>query len=448
MSTAAIDRPAVLGGCWPAHLEAGERSAGWKRVPWATEVRKLGASAFRERGFPTTADEEWRYTSVETLVKTGFRQSLEPKKDSLVANTAKMFTFGLEKAPRLVMVDGFFSPELSSLEGLPSGVIACSLAEALEKHRALVEPRLGKLAKPGATAFTALNTALFQDGAFVYVPDGKLVETPLLVLHLSHESYLASHPRHLFVLGAGAQLPIVEAYASPSCDLYFTNVVTEIDLGRGARLPSVRIEAESGNSFHVANTQARLAEGSFFQECSAVTGAEFFRHDLGAFLAGERAEAQMFGLSIASGHQHIDHHTVIDHAVPNCPSREFYKSILNGRAHVVFNGKVFVREDAQKTDAKQTNKNLLLSDDARVDTKPQLEIFADDVKCTHGATVGQLDEEMVFYCRTRGLAPEVARGILTYAFARDVLVNFAIPETREWLDRSIVQRLLDAGRGA
>ncbi|MCE9583114.1 MAG: Fe-S cluster assembly protein SufD [Planctomycetes bacterium] len=448
MSATTLEKPAVLGGCWPAHLEAVERSAAWKRVPGAAELRTQGATSFRERGFPSTDDEEWRYTSVENLVKVGFRQSLEPKADALVANTAKMFTFGLEKAPRLVMVDGFFSKELSSLGGLPAGVIACGLAEAMDKHRALVEPRLGKFAKPGMTAFTSLNTALFQDGAFVHVPEGVVVERPLVILHLSHESYLASHPRHLFVLGAGAQISLVEAYASPSCDLYFTNAVTEVDLARGARLQSVRIEAESGNAFHVANTQSRLAEGSLFQHCAAITGAEFFRHDLGSLLAGERAEAQFFGLTIASGKQHIDHHTVIDHAVPNCPSREFYKAILNGRSHVVFNGKVFVREDAQKTDAKQTNKNLLLSDDARVDTKPQLEIFADDVKCTHGATIGPLDEESIYYCRSRGIAPEIARGILTYAFARDVLQHFAIPEVCDWLDKSMVQRLLDAGRTA
>ncbi|MCC6737436.1 MAG: Fe-S cluster assembly protein SufD [Planctomycetia bacterium] len=448
MSASLAAAPAILGGCWPAHLDAMERATAARGPSWVAELRRAGAAAFREHGFPSTADEEWRYTSVETLVKTGFRQSLAAKKDALVANTAKLFTFGLEDAPRIVIVDGFYSKELSKLDGLPAGVVVCSLAEAVEKHRALVEPRLGRLAKPGATAFAALNAALFQDGAFVHVPEGKVVDAPLLVLHISHESYLASHPRHLFALGAGAQLSAVEAYASPSCDLYFTNAVTEADLGAGARLSSIRLEAESGNAFHVANTQARLAAGAFFQEASAVTGAEFFRHDLGAFLGGERAEAVFLGLSLASGHQHVDHHTVIDHAVPNCPSREFYKAILNGRSHVVFNGKVFVRQDAQKTDAKQTNKNLLLSDDARVDTKPQLEIFADDVKCTHGATVGQLDEEMVYYCRSRGLAPEIARGILTYAFARDVLVQFPVPATRDWLDRSLVQRLLEAGRNA
>jgi Fe-S cluster assembly protein SufD len=447
-AVATTEAPVLLGGCWPAHLDAFERSAASSRVAWTRELRRAGAAAFRERGFPSTDDEEWRFTDVQPLVRTAFRQSLAPRQDALVAHAAGKFDYGLAGGPRLVFVDGFFAPELSDVKGLPRGVTAGSLAASLEPRRAEIEPRLGTLARPGSTAFASLNAAMFQDGAFVSVADGVAVERPVLVLHLSHESYLASHPRHLVVLGRGAQLSMVEAWASPSCDLYFTNAVTEIDLAPGARLLAARIESESGNAFHVASTQARLGEGAYFQCDVAATGAEFVRHDLGVLMAGERAEARLFGLSVASGRQHIDHHTAIDHAVPNCPSREYYKAILNGRARIVFNGKVFVRPDAQKTDAKQTNKNLLLSDDARVDTKPQLEIFADDVKCTHGATVGQLDEEMVYYCRSRGLSPEIARGILTYAFARDVLVHFGIPEVRDWLDRSIVQRLLDAGRSS
>ncbi|MBI2920582.1 MAG: Fe-S cluster assembly protein SufD [Planctomycetes bacterium] len=446
--TTATAGTVATGGCWPAHLEAFEKSAAFRRVPWALDLRKTGLASFRESGFPTPSDEEWLYTSVEPITSNAFRQSLAPNVDGLVANHAARFTFGLKGGPRLVLVDGFFSRELSSFEGLPEGVIAGSLAEAMESHSDLVEPRLGRLARPGSTSFVSLNTALFQDGAFLYVPPGRVVDAPILVLHLSHASYVASHPRHLFVLGEGAQASVVEAWASPSCDLYFTNAVTEADVARGAALRSARIEAESGNAFQIASTQVRVAEGGFYQSDVAVTGAEFFRHDLGVRLEGERAEARLFGLSVASGRQHVDHHTVIDHSKPNCPSREYYKAILTGRSRVVFNGKVFVRQDAQKTDAKQTNKNLLLSEDARVDTKPQLEIFADDVKCTHGATVGQLDEDMVYYCRTRGLSPEVARGILTYAFARDALQHFAIPAVREHIDQSLYQRLLDAGRFA
>jgi len=445
-SLTAAEKTIVTGSCWPAHLEAFEKGALSRRVPWAAGLRASAAASFSEMGFPTTSDEEWRYTSVEPVTTVAFRQSLSPKTDALVSHNARRFGFGLETGPRLVFVDGFWSKELSSLAGLPAGVIAGSLAEAMQKHRDLVEPRLGRLARPGSTAFVSLNTALFQDGAFVYVPDGVVVGTPILVLHLSHESYLASHPRHLVVMGAGAQASVVEGWASPSCDLYFTNAVTEVDIAPGARLQTVRIEAESGNALHVGSTQVRVADGGSYQSDVAVMSAGFFRHDLGILLAGEHAEAQLHGLSIASGRQHLDHHTFIDHAVPNCTSREFYKSILNGCSRVVFNGKVFVRADAQKTDAKQTNKNLLLSEDARVDTKPQLEIYADDVKCTHGATVGQLDEEMIYYCRTRGLDPEVARGMLTYAFARDVLQSFAIPQVRDWLDASLVQRLQDAGR--
>ncbi|NUN48578.1 MAG: Fe-S cluster assembly protein SufD [Candidatus Brocadiae bacterium] len=447
MSGAVAEMPMVK-GCWPAHLDAFEKSPGWSAVPWAVGLRKRGSAAFHERGFPTTDDEDWRYTSVQALAATAFRQSLAARADALVSSTAKMFGFGLEGGPRIVLVDGFFSPELSDLTALPKGVRAGGLLRAMTAEKARVETHLGEIAPPSFSAFAALNAALFQDGAFLDVPAGVKVETPILILHLSHESYLASHPRNLYRVGAGASVQVLEAYASPSCDLYFTNAVTEVDVERGGRLIHGRIESESGNAFHVACTQGRVAEDGLWQSDVAALGAGFFRHDLGARLVGERAEARMFGLTIASGKQHVDHHTAIDHAVPHCPSREYYKAILNGRSRVVFNGKVYVREDAQKTDAKQTNRSLLLSEDARVDTKPQLEIFADDVKCTHGATVGQLDEDMIHYCRTRGMSPAVARGILTYAFARDVLQNFGIPAVKEHLDRSLVQRLLDAGRGA
>jgi Fe-S cluster assembly protein SufD len=430
--------PAIATDLWTAAFDAAA-----KRFGWTAESRRGALAAFP--GLPTADDEEWRFTSVEPIAQVAWRHVAEARPDAQVAHEAEKFGYGLTRGTRLAFVNGLYAKEHSRIAALPQGVVVMPLSEAVATRRDLVEAALGRVVKPGTTPFAALNAALWLDGALVWVPDGVAVPEPIHLMHLAHGADLAFHPRYVVALGKNAEAQILESWSSPSCDRYLANVVTEIDLAQDARLTTTRVQDESGHAIHVACTQARLATGSLYHNGAANLGAALFRHDLGCLMDGPRADAQLFGLTVVSGHQHADSHTVIDHAKPHCPSREYYKAILNGASRSVFNGKVLVRLDAQKTDARQTNKNLVLSDDARVDTKPQLEIFADDVKCTHGATVGQLDDEMVYYCQSRGISPELARGILTYAFARDVLQHFGLPAVRQALDDGLVRRLLDAG---
>jgi Fe-S cluster assembly protein SufD len=318
-----------------------------------------------------------------------------------------------------------------------------SLASALQTDLATVEPHLARFARYDAQPFVALNTALMEDGAFVRIARGVVAEEPihLLFLTVAEEGPLVTYPRNLILADENSQATIVETYAALDGGVYFNNVVTEIIAAENAVLDHYKIQQESEGAFHIATQQVQQDRDSNFTSHSISLGGALVRNDINAVLNGTGIESTVNGLYLASGRQHVDNHTAIDHAKPHCNSHELYKGILDGHATGVFNGKIFVRPDAQKTDAKQTNQNLLLSADATINTKPQLEIFADDVRCTHGATVGQLDADAIFYLRSRGLGLEEARGLLTYAFASDILERVKVAPLRAELEKQLLSRL-------
>ena len=310
------------------------------------------------------------------------------------------------------------------------------LARAYEELPILVEQHLGKIASFDAHTFTALNTAFINDGAVVHVAANVEVANPIHLLFVSDASATqgTAQPRNLIVLDRNAKATVIESYAGLGDGAYFTNAVTEASVGDGATLTHLKLQRESAQAFHVGTLDVRQARDSHLFSFSFATGASLSRTNIYTELRGEGCGATLNGLYLGDGDQHIDHQTRIEHVEPNCYSRELYKGILDGAAHGVFNGKVYVHPDAQKTDGKQTNNTLLLSERAQIDTKPQLEIFADDVKCTHGATVGRLDETSLFYMKSRGINARTARELLTYAFAADVLETIELAEVREGLE--------------
>jgi Fe-S cluster assembly protein SufD len=343
-----------------------------------------------------------------------------------------------------VFVNGHYAPEYSTPGAQSDGLIVTSLAEALAHDPAALEPHLGRYASAGNQAvFAALNTAFFQGGVFIQVPAGMAVGQPIHLLYVTTatESGATISPRNLILAGAGSQLTVVESYATTAATAYFTNAVTEVVAGEGATVEHCKFQDESTAAFHVSALHAKLGRSCNFISHSIATGARLCRNNLRTELAGEGLEAILNGLYLTKGDQLADHHMVVDHAQPRCASHEYFYGILDDNSKGVFHGRILVRPDAQKTDAKQTNKNLLLSDDATIDTKPQLEIYADDVKCTHGATVGQLNEESIFYLRARGIGADMARRMLIHSFASEIIQRIRHQPLRDELDALIWQRL-------
>ena len=417
---------------------------GGREPAWLLPVRRAAIERFRELGFPTTHNEDWHFTSAAPIAEAAF-VPLSGGGDVRAADL-EPFTFGDASWTQLVFVNGRYAPDLSSVAGLPGRVRVASLADALREGVPAVRERLTSLASSDHGAFVALNTALFVDGAFVHVPANVVVAHPIHLLFIADADAAAgaSHPRTLIVADHHAQATIVESYVAIGDPLYFMNPVTEVVLGDGAQVTHLRVQRESERAFHVGTSQAHQARDSRYSSFSFATGAALSRTNIYTVLAGAGGEATLNGLYMADGSQHVDHQTRIEHIAPNCTSHEVYKGVLDGAAHGVFNGKVYVHPEAQKTDGKQTNNNLLLSPDAHVDTKPQLEIFADDVKCTHGATVGQLDEIALFYLRSRGLAADDAKTLLTYAFAADVVQRIDEPSVRQALETLARERFVGA----
>jgi len=339
-------------------------------------------------------------------------------------------------------VNGRYDASLSSAQALPDGVTLLPLKRAYEELPLLVEQYLGKVAAYEGQTFTALNTAFLDDGAVLHVAREVEVAQPIHLLFVSDASAGAgtSQPHNLIVLDRFAKATVIESYAGLGNGAYFTNVVTEAVVGDGATLTHLKLQRESAKAYHVGTVDVRQARDSHLVSFSFATGAALSRTNIYTELRGEGCGATLNGLYLGDGEQHIDHQTRIEHVEPNCYSREHYKGILDGSAHGVFNGKVFVHPAAQKTDGKQTNNTLLLSEKAQIDTKPQLEIFADDVKCTHGATVGRLDETSLFYMKSRGINSRSARELLTYAFAADVLETIEQVEVREALEAATLRR--------
>ena len=423
-----------------SNFELLERELAGNRQPWFHGIRKAAISRFSELGFPTTRDEEWKFTSVAPLAGVPFKPVGGLEVNGLTSNHLKRFTLGELDCIRLVFVNGRFSGELSSLRPMSSGTKVSSLAAALDSHRDLLELNLTRNAGYQNHAFVTLNTAFLEDGAFVHVPAGKVVEQPihLLFVATAPEGATVSHPRNLIVVGENSQVAIVESYVGLEEGVYFTNAVTQIVAGRNAVIDHYKLQQESMEAFHIATLAVHQDRGSNFTSHSISLGGARVRNDVNAGLDGEGAECTLNGLYMAAGQQLIDNHTRIDHAKPHCASHELYKGILDGNAKGVFTGKIYVHPDAQKTDAKQTNKTLLLSPNATINTKPQLEIFADDVKCTHGATIGRLDEDAIFYLQSRGIGRKDARSLLTYAFANDIVSRIKIPPIRAYLEETLL----------
>jgi Fe-S cluster assembly protein SufD len=420
---------------WLAALD--ERPRGGSR--WLQDLRDHSASRFVELGFPSVRDEDWRFTNVAPIAASEFRPAPPARLDA-----GRLDTFLYADAPfRLVIVNGRCVPELSRVAGLPAGFKFGSLATAVTEQADVVARYLGKLAEPDHRAFAALNTAFTQDGAYIHVPDGVVFEQPLQILYVSTGEGPAAmtHPRTLIVAGDRSQLQVVETYVSASDHKHFTNAVTEIVAGESTVIDHYKIEEESVEAFHIASMHIHAARSANVRTHAFTLGGRFVRNDIVAVLDGEGAECTLNGLYLADGDRLVDTHTTIDHAKAHCPSHEIYKGILGGRARAVFNGKIIVRQDAQKTDAKQTNRALLLSDNATINTKPQLEIFADDVKCTHGAAIGQLDEDALFYLRARGLTFFEARDMLIHAFAGEILERVTIEPLRVALEAELYAQL-------
>lgn len=425
-----------------AAFEAFEKDGARRFPAWANELRRTSITRFAALGFPTPRNEDWKYTNVAPIAQLPFKPAM---KSSLAAADAARFAFVGLGGSRLVFVNGHFAPELSAVSKLSRSVKIASLAAAIGSDADLVKQHLGRYASATDHAFRALNAAFFVDGAFIHVPKGIVVEEPvhLLFIGSAGENGTAAHPRNLIVAEAGSQIKVVENYVSVGSAAGFTNAVTEIAAGEGANVEHCKFQDESRDAFHVATIQSSLARDSRFTSHSISIGARIARHDINTVMTGEGVECVLNGLYVASGSQLVDHHMIVDHAQPRCASHEFFHGILGGTSRGVFNGKIFVRPGAQQTDAKQTNRNLLLTDDATVDTKPQLEIFADDVKCTHGATVGRLDEDAIFYLRSRGIPHNAAQRMLTQAFASNILARIGIEPVRRQLDE-LLQGRLDA----
>jgi Fe-S cluster assembly protein SufD len=426
------------------HLAKFERfSKELAQAEWIAHLRHAGIARFAELGFPTTHDEDWRFTNIAPLTRLPFKPVLEAYPDNLAPEVIAGFPFGRLAATRLVFVNGHFAPTLSVLPPQQKGVTVQNLAAAMAVDSKLLESHLASLAPSEQNAFAALNTAFFQDGTFVNVPPEQSVEGPihLLFIATAAEPGATSNPRNLIIAGRNSKVTILESYVSTVDAPYFTNAVTDLVLGEGAVVEHAKLQDESASAFHIAAVRARLGRGCNLISHSIATGAHLSRNNIRTTLAGEGVECVLNGLYLTHGDQLADHHMVVEHASPHCNSHEYYNGILEGKSKGVFHGRILVRQAAQKTDAKQTNKNLLLSENATVDTKPQLEIYADDVKCTHGATIGQLNEESIFYLRARGIGAERARRMLIHAFAGEIIERIRHPEAREELDKRVWDRL-------
>jgi len=409
-------------------------------APWLELVRGSAMDRFEQLGFPSVRDEEWKYTNLATLAK----ESFEPvtSADQLDARDASRFAFPEADGAHLVVVNGFLNEDLSSTTAL-GDVVATDLFRAVDdaRYNKIIRKYLARNAGYHNNGMTALNTAFIQSGVFVYIPKNVKLEKPLQITFVGGTANSATFPRVLVVAEEHSSATLIENFVGNGGEHYFTNAIAEIVLKDGAHLEHYRLQRESKKAFHVSTTSAELGRASRYDTTSINLGAQLSRHDISVVMDHEGAETSVDGLYMVDEQQHTDTHSVIDHKQPHCNSHQLYKGILDGNARAVFNGKIFVREGAQKTDAMQTNKNRLLSEKARVDTKPQLEIYADDVKCAHGAAVGQIDPEELFYLETRGIGPELGRSLLTYGFAEEVIAKIKLESIRTELDQIVLKQL-------
>jgi Fe-S cluster assembly protein SufD len=413
-------------------------------LSWLHRLRENAMERFMELGFPSVKEEEWKYTNVAAIARSDFQPTFSAAPASKSdAQLKQLGSVPEARASQLVFIDGALQKNLSSLDAPGEQVVAIDIREAIadERYSEAVRTHLARQADYVVNGFTALNTAFINQAAFVYIPKGVTVAAPIHLLFIAGSERAANFPRVLVVADENSKATIVENYVSADAEQYLTNAVVEVVLEEGARLEHYKVQRESVDAFHVATTAVGLGRNSTYDTTTITFGAKLSRHDIAVTMDHEGAECWVDGLYLVTGEQHADTHSVIDHRQPQCTSHQLYKGILDGKSRAVFNGKVFVRHNAQKTDAMQTNKNLLLSNDARVDTKPQLEILADDVKCAHGAAVGQIDEDELFYLETRGIHPDLGRNLLTYGFAEEVIAKIKLESIRKELDEAVLHRL-------
>lgn len=405
---------------------------------WLEELRRSALATFESTGYPTMKNEDWHFTNVAPIADRTFGAPLPG--NAVSADALVRIGYGQDWYT-LVFVNGRLVDQPAG-NSLSKGLSITTLASEIQNDSEVIKRHFAKLATPESGSFTALNAAHASDGAVIRLAADSVIDKPIHLVFVSDTGAedAASYTHNLFFAERHSQATVIESYVSLGADVYLTNAVTEVFVADGARLSHYKIQRESQNGFHVGTIQVHQARDSRYESFSFATGAELSRTNVYTTLAGDAAEAVMNGLYMVDGKQHVDHQTRIEHVAPNCPSHELYKGILDGRSHGVFNGKVYVHPEAQKTDGKQSNNNLLLSAEARVDTKPQLEIFADDVKCTHGATVGRLDETALFYMRSRGISASQARRLLTYAFAADVLEKIELEPLKEALEAQVLER--------
>lgn len=420
-------------------FEQFEKTAAGREFPWLRKLRQDGFARFWDLGFPTLRNEDWRFTSLAPLTTNSFALA-QPASVSM-AQIEPLLPPGVER--RIVFVNGRFSPELSR-GGVfdDSKVTLISLKKAIASHPDLLQRHLARYEQTEREAFTALNTAFVDDGAFVQIKRGAVIEQPLYILYVSTgQSAQMVHPRNLIVAEEHTQAHIVEDYVSLNSGACFSNVVTELVAGEDSVLSHYLVEREDTNAINVSTLRLQQYRNANVDSHSILVGGALVRNNVHPVLAGEGADCLINGLFVGNGRQHLDNYMLVEHASPHCNSRQFYNGILDGHSHGVFHGRIIVHKDAQKTDAKQTNRNLLLSDDAQIDTKPQLEIYADDVKCTHGATIGQIAEEALFYMRSRGVPEGQARRLLLFAFASECLDRMRPGPVRNWLEKMVPEWL-------
>ncbi len=408
---------------------------------WLRSARKTALERFLELGFPTTRHEDWRFTNPAPVTSRVFKAS---RQNDVTLSESRLEPYRLKgEETLLVFVNGRFAKGLSSIGSLPSEVFCGSIAEAIEAGLPALEQHLGQYAKCDTDAFTALNTAFVEDGAVVVIPKGQVLEEPIHVLFIftCGEQPTITHPRTLVVAEENSQFKLIEHYTSLNGSEYFTNAVTEIVAADNVVANHFKLVCEGEQGYHVGTLQLNQGRSSAVSSYTISFGGALVRNNIGTLLNGEGADCVLDGLYMLDGKQHVDNHLRVDHSSPHCTSREYFKGILRDRSRAVFTGRIIVQPGAQKTDAKQSNMNLLLSDGAQVDTKPQLEIYADDVKCTHGATIGQIDENALFYMRSRGIAEDDARNLLVYAFAHDSLDRITTDSVRNYLETLLIDQL-------
>ncbi len=416
-----------------------------KENDWFSKQRQSAFDIFQESGFPNTRVEDWKYTDVKPIAKNTFSNITESNMASDNNEIDEILIKGLD-CINLVFINGAYSEKYSDIKNISNKIVIKSMADALINDESLLKKHLTKHINQELNSFTALNTAFIQDGAYINISANTNIDKPINITYISRDSNhpFATHPRNLIVMGENSNATIIENYVGSGKVNYFTNSVTETVLLQGAVLKHYKIQQEGSSAFHIASLNTSQSKDSRFESHLVSIGGALVRNNINASLNEEGAEIIMNGLYMTEDVQHVDNHTRVDHLKPHTQSHQNYRGVLNGKSRGVFNGKVVVHPQAQKIEAYQNNANLLLSDDAEIDTKPELEIYADDVKCTHGATVGQLDDDMLFYLRSRAVDEKTARSLLTYAFADEVISEINLKEIQNKLERLIIGRLPDS----